>query len=147
MAEDLQHLYEGLFLFPQSVASNLQTAVDQVKNILTRHQAEIVMLRKWDERKLAYPIKGQKRGVYFLAYFKAPGSQLHHIDRDCTLSEQILRALIIRADHVGQAELELAQREVPAAAEAAMRSAGEVKPKAPGRTAEEDVIPSALDVE
>jgi len=29
-------------------------------------------MRKWDERRLAYEIKKQKRGLYILCYFKAP---------------------------------------------------------------------------
>ena len=63
--------YEGMFLFPQSATADLQGAVDHVKEILGRSGAEILSIAKWDERRLAYDIKGNKRGVYFLVYFSA----------------------------------------------------------------------------
>ena len=34
---------------------------------------KILVIKKWDERKLAYEINGQKRGTYIIAYFTAPG--------------------------------------------------------------------------
>ncbi|NJL32331.1 MAG: hypothetical protein HC898_12340, partial [Phycisphaerales bacterium] len=61
--------------------------------------------------KLAYPIRGQKRGLYLIAYFKAPSLAITAIDRDAVLSEIVLRSMIIKADHVGDIELELAKKE------------------------------------
>jgi small subunit ribosomal protein S6 len=105
-------LYEGLFLINQQVTGgDLQAAIDQVKEILDRAEAQIVVLRKWDERKLAYEIKGQKRGLFVLAYFHARTSMLANIERDCNLSDSVIRSMVLRADHVGETELELARRE------------------------------------
>lgn len=111
MSQANVHLYEGLFLVNQSNTPDLAAALDHVRDILTRAEAEILVLSKWDERKLAYPIKGQKRGLYLLSYFKARASQVANIDRDCNLSEQILRSLLLRADHIGDAELDQARRQ------------------------------------
>ena len=86
------NIYEGLFLFPQAATANLQAAVDHVSEILRRADAEVVSLATWDERRLAYEIKGNKRGVYVLAYFRVDTEKLTGIERDCNLSEQILRA-------------------------------------------------------
>lgn len=117
------HLYEGLFLINQSNTPDLAAALDHVRDILTRAEAEILVLAKWDERKLAYPIKGQKRGLYLISYFNARGSQVANIDRDCNLSEQILRALVLRADHVGEIELDQARKQAEqSAAEARLRA-------------------------
>lgn len=92
--------YEAMFLLSQAVAADLGGAVDHIKEILARGHAEIIAMKKWDDRRLAYEIKGQKRGVYILAYFKAAGTDVAHIERDCNLSEKVLRALILRADHL-----------------------------------------------
>lgn len=97
--------YEGMFLFPQSATSDLQGSVDHITDILQRGGAEIIALRKWDERRLAYDIHGNKRGVYFLAYFKAKTQSLAGMERDCRLSERMLRSLITRADHVPAEEI------------------------------------------
>ncbi len=70
------HTYEGFFLFPQAAATDLQAAVEHVKELLARIDAEIISFSKWDERRLAYEIKGNKRGIYFLTYFKAGASTI-----------------------------------------------------------------------
>jgi len=101
-----EYYYEGMFLFGQAAVADLGGAVDHVKEILARGHAEIVALRKWDERRLAYEIGGQKRGLYVLAYFKAPNDQLGHIERDCNLSEKILRSMMLRADHLTVEEMQ-----------------------------------------
>ncbi len=103
-------LYEGLFLLSQSAASDLNAATEHLKHILTRGEAEILVLRKWEERRLAYPIKGQKRGTYLIAYFHVPPQQLPNMERALNLSENILRSMILRADHVGEVELDMAKR-------------------------------------
>lgn len=98
-------IYEGMFLFPQSVTSDLQAAVDHITDILVRGGAEIVALRKWDERRLAYDVRGNKRGVYFLSFFKVKTQALAGIERDCRLSEKLLRSLITKASHVTAEEI------------------------------------------
>jgi len=100
MPHDRTYKYEGLFLFPQAAVSDLQGAHDHVVDILNRAGAQIISMKKWDERRLAYEIRGNKRGLYFLVYFATKGSKLPQIERDCNLSEKLLRAMITRADHV-----------------------------------------------
>jgi len=95
------YMYEAMFLFGQAAAADLAAAIEHMKEVIvTRGHGEIIAMRKWDERRLAYEIDGQKRGLYVLVYFKAPNQQLSHIERDCNLSEKILRSMILRADHL-----------------------------------------------
>ncbi len=98
--QDRTYTYEGMFLFPQAAVADLQGASDHVMELLNRAGAELISLKKWDERRLAYEVRGNKRGLYFLVYFKAKGSKLAGLERDCNLSEKMLRCLILRADHV-----------------------------------------------
>lgn len=136
MAEVRVNLYEGLFLLSSDASANLQTGIDFLTEVFHRAEAEVIVLRKWDERKLAYAIRQQKRGVYVLAIFKARSTQIANIERDCNLSEIVTRCLIIKGDHLGETEIELAKRDVPIQAEARMRDVGEAKPDA--RTAPPD---------
>lgn len=97
--------YEAMFLLSQAVAADLSGAIDHIKEILGRAHAEVIALKKWDDRRLAYEIDGQKRGIYILAYFKAAGPDVAHIERDCNLSEKVMRVLILRADHLSNDEM------------------------------------------
>jgi small subunit ribosomal protein S6 len=133
MSDETVRLYEGLFLLnPAPIASNLTTATQTVREVLDRAHAEVISISKWDERKLAYEIRGAKRGLYMLAYFRTAGQNVAHIERDVNLSDQILRAMIVRADHIGQTELELAQQE-----QVKTQAAAKLQGEAPAPAAEE----------
>ena len=108
MTEQRISTYEGMFLFPQSAGSDLGGAVSHIESILERADAELLAICKWDERRLAYDIKGNKRGLYFLTYFRADRSRISSIERDCNLSEELLRAMVVRADQVPAEEIEAA---------------------------------------
>ena len=114
--------YEGMFLFPQNTISDLQSATDHVMALLKRADAEVVSFKKWDDRRLAYEIKGNKRGIYFLTYFKARATQMPNIERDCNLSEQLLRAMVTRADHVKSEEIEAADAQAELSDEIKLRT-------------------------
>ena len=114
MADTTPKLYEALFLLNQNaLAADPAAVLAQVQEILNRSGAKVHVLRKWDERKLCYPISGQKRGTFFIAYFDVTPTAVAQIERDSNLSEVVLRAMILRAEHVGPKELQDAiQRQV-----------------------------------
>lgn len=124
MPEIRVNLYEGMFLLNQQHASaDFAATVEFVREVFRRAEAEVIALRKWDDRKLAFEVKGQKRAVYLLAYFRARATQIANIERDCNLSEQVLRCMILKADHIGDIELEAAKKDADMTLEARPRSA------------------------
>ena len=98
--------YEGMFLLDSAKAATAwEDTVKHVHDILTKHHSEIVASRQWDERRLAYPISGHKKGTYLLTYFRTDGTNLKEIVADCHLSDIILRELVLKvhpklADHL-----------------------------------------------
>jgi small subunit ribosomal protein S6 len=100
------HQYEAMFLFGQAAAQDLEGALNQVRQIVERHEGQVLVLKKWDERKLAYEIKKHKRGTYIICYYRGPGSSVSAIERDVNLSDNVLRVLITDADHLNQKEME-----------------------------------------
>lgn len=113
--------YEAMFLVSQSVAADLGGIVEHLKSILSRTGATLIAMKKWDERRLAFEIEKQKRGTYILAYFSSDPVKVGHIERDCNLSEQILRTLILRADHLTVEEMQAADGQRELETEAALR--------------------------
>ena len=116
------YTYEGMFLIGQSQTGDLGAIIQHIDEIMQRGHATVIAMKKWDERRLAYEIKGQKRGLYILVYFKAPGDSLAHIERDCNLSEKILRAMVIRADHLTEDEMKAHEGRAELMAEAKLRA-------------------------
>jgi small subunit ribosomal protein S6 len=108
MAEQRVYNYEGMFLVSQAAASDFKGVVDHIRSIIEKQGGTIVAMRKWDERRLAYEIDKQKRGLYILTYFSAPNVALAQIERNCNLSEQIMRVLLLRCDHLSIDEMKAA---------------------------------------
>jgi ribosomal protein S6 len=97
-----------MFLVDSGDAASWDDLTKHLANILTRNGAAIIGMTRWDERKLSYTVKGRKRGTYVLAFFvMTSGSGVVEIERDCRLSEKVLRALILKADHFTVAGMRL----------------------------------------
>lgn len=88
--------YEGMFLLDSArAAKDWEGTEALVTGVLQRYGARLLLKDKWDERKLAYPVKKQRRGMYYLAYFDAPSASLAQIRQDLLLTEGVLRFLIL----------------------------------------------------
>jgi small subunit ribosomal protein S6 len=85
-------------LDPNKISGDIPAAAQQLHAVLERHGAEVLASRQWDERRLAYPIKGHKKGLYYLTYFRTEGKNLPDIGRDFALNEMILRTLTLCID-------------------------------------------------
>jgi len=93
------HSYECLFLLDATkVGSDLEGARGQLHQTLEKYGAEILASRKWDDRKLAYPIKNQKKGIYYLIFFRCDSLKLHELETDFRLTEIILRHMVSAID-------------------------------------------------
>lgn len=99
-------------LDPNKVSGDVQGASRQLHTLLERNGAEIIASRPWDERKLAYPIKNVKKGLYYLTCFRSEGPKIPEMERDFILSELIVRHLVIKVEpKLEQAVIELAKNE------------------------------------
>lgn len=142
MADSRVYTYEAMFLISQAVASDFAGAIAHINEILARGHAELIAMKKWDERRLAYEIDKQKRGIYILAYFKASGEGLAHIERDCNLSEKIMRTLFTRADHLSIEEMQAADGRQDLETEAKLRAERAV---APAESDQPEPVPAGMD--
>lgn len=92
-------VYEGMFILdPSKYSRDPAASAQQVADIITSNGGTILAARLWDERKLAYPIKGHKKGVYWLTYFRMEGGNLTALERQCEITDDIIRKLVLRVD-------------------------------------------------
>ena len=119
--------YEGMFLM-DSGNPDFNVASEPVKAVLTRYGAEILSMKPWDDRKLMYEIKGRKRGLYILTFFKMDTSKLVEVEHDCQLNERILRMLVLRRDTITEQEI---NAETPATGGVRTEGIGEEREERP----------------
>jgi small subunit ribosomal protein S6 len=94
-----KNVYEALFIFDSNKYSRDAAGVSgQVAQVLQKHGGEILANRLWEERRMAYPIAGQRKGMYWLTYFRLDSKALSAVERDFQLSESILRSLTLKVD-------------------------------------------------
>ena len=128
--------YEGMFLLP-SGGGDLQAASAPIADRLARIEAEVLSLKPWEDRRLAYEIKGHRRALYVLAYFNAEPDRIAELERDCRLDEQILRVLVLQKDRVTDEMIQADTPALTAAAKAAARAAEQAAARAAEQAADE----------
>jgi small subunit ribosomal protein S6 len=121
--------YEAMFLFDPGMATQWETIEKEISRIMQRANADVIGIKKWDERRLAYEIDHRKRGCYALTYFRAPHTGIGGIERDVHLSEMILRVLVLRS-LLTEDQLAMFGRE--AAEQSAFLRSGAAQAAAPG---------------
>jgi small subunit ribosomal protein S6 len=70
----------------------------QIPEMIQKLGGEMLASRLWEERRLAYPIDGHRKGTYWLTYFKLDSGQLPALNRQCQLSDSIVRTLFLKVD-------------------------------------------------
>lgn len=95
-----------MFLFDSNFASTYTNVEQELERIMQRAEAEIVFQKKWDDRRLAYEIKKQKRGCYVLVFFNGDPEKIGRIERDCKLSDNVLRVMILDAEGLSKEYME-----------------------------------------
>lgn len=92
-------VYEGMLILDSTrYARDPDGIANQIHSMIQEAGGEILVSRLWEERRLAYPIKGQRKGTYWLAYFRLEGPKVDEITRKCQINDNILRVLFLKVD-------------------------------------------------
>ena len=94
-----QNVYECMLIYDSnSYARDPAGVGGKIAKIIDHFGGEVLVSRLWNEQRLAYPIKGQRKGAYWLTYFRADSTKLADFRRACRLEDDILRSLTLRVD-------------------------------------------------
>ncbi|MEX2112456.1 MAG: 30S ribosomal protein S6 [Pirellulales bacterium] len=93
------NVYEGMFILDTNrYARDAANVSGQIPELIGKAGGQMLASRLWEERRLAYPIDGHRKGTYWLSYFKLESGELSGLTRQCQLSESILRTLFLKVD-------------------------------------------------
>ena len=92
-------VYEGMFILDANrFGRDPETVSGQIPAIIEKLGGEMLVSRLWEERRLAYPIEGQRKGVYWLTYFRLDSPQLAELERQCQITDDVLRVLFLKVN-------------------------------------------------
>ncbi len=113
------NVYEGMFIFDSNRYARDQAGLSQrLTEMVESLGGEMLASRLWEERRLAYPIEGQRKGTYWLTYFRLESTRLTELQRACQLEESILRQLFLKTDpRIAEHLVQLARGEIHASPE------------------------------
>jgi small subunit ribosomal protein S6 len=94
-----KHVYEGMFILDSNkYAKDAAGVVGAIPSTLEQFGGEVLASRLWEERRLAYPIKGHRKGTYWLTYFRLDATKLDDLTRQIHLNEGVVRHLLLKID-------------------------------------------------
>lgn len=93
---DTKRTYETTILVKAADArADLEGTLAAVRQIYEAEGATFLELAKWEERPLAYAIKGETSACYLIGYFEAPPAAVDKIERRAVLGTTVLRQLMV----------------------------------------------------
>jgi len=119
----------------------------QIPKIIQEAGGEVLVSRLWEERRLAYPIKGHRKGTYWLTYFRLEGTALAGVRQRFQLSDSILRFLFVKVDPRIVDTLVQHALAGPAALAAQHQAAPRSLPAAGAEAVEEEIPEEAVEEE
>lgn len=88
-------LYEVMWVVDASGGrDNLPKVLASLKDLAEKSGASWINGDRWDERRLAYPIRKRKRGLYVISHLVCPTANITRLARNAQISEFVLRYLL-----------------------------------------------------
>lgn len=116
--------YELLIVLPGTMEEAMvQTMMNNVKSIVTKHGAENIVMHDRGKSRLAYPIRHIRYGYFHIIRFNAEGEATQLMQKEFALDREILRALITSYD---PADREATQKKLNRKEEGPMRTLASV---------------------
>jgi small subunit ribosomal protein S6 len=106
--------YEVIAIVLANVSDeDITTLIERSQTIITDRKGVIAKIDKWGKRHLAYEIKKQKDGFYFLIDFGGDGAIVAEIERNYKIDDRILKFITVKKE--GASTREGIEQEIAAA--------------------------------
>ena len=77
---------------------DITALIERSQTIITDHKGVIAKIDRWGKRHLAYEIKKQKDGYYFLIDFAGDGSIVAEVERNYKIDDRILKFMTVKKE-------------------------------------------------
>ncbi len=93
--------YEAIFIIKNcDDADKVREVIDRINNMVISEYCDIFHKEELGVRKLAYEVKGEKKGYYYLINFKAPDSleDTGKISIKINTVEEVIKHIIVKME-------------------------------------------------
>jgi small subunit ribosomal protein S6 len=106
--------YETIYILRSDVDSDAAERVQaRVGDALDRENGKLVRVEAWGRRKLAYPVRKQRRGVYVYVKYVGGGGLVAEVERNLKLQDAVIKFMTVQtADEVDLVSLQIDPEEI-----------------------------------
>ena len=91
--------YEVIFIMsPETEEEDRENIRERIEDYINNNGGEVKESDEWDERKLAYEIRGYNNGYYTVIDFEAETSMINDLDYEFKIINDVLRNMIINKE-------------------------------------------------
>ena len=91
--------YEMMFIVKATMEeSSVKAAAENVKKLAESLKAKVDSFEEMGQKKLAYPIKKEISGYYYVMTMTASKETIKEVNRKMSIDENVIRHLIIKLD-------------------------------------------------
>jgi len=95
----METAYEAVYIVDTNLPDEQTTGIiDKYQGVVTRGGGTIDDIDRWEPRRLAYPIKARREGVYVVMNFRSEPPARDELDRIFRISDDVIRHLIVKQD-------------------------------------------------
>jgi len=91
--------YELMFIInPELDEESTEALVERIRGYIDEAEGTIIKFDDWGLRRLAYTLKNQREGHYYLVHFQMDTDQVKDFERRLLLADGVLREIIVRLE-------------------------------------------------
>lgn len=91
--------YEMMFIIKATMEeANVKAAANNIKSLAESLNVKVESFKEMGQKKLAYPIKKEISGYYFVMTMAASKDAVKEVNRKMSIDENVIRHLIIKLD-------------------------------------------------
>lgn len=91
--------YEIMFIVKATMEEEqIKKTSEDVQKLINKKPSKVIEFKEMGRKKLAYPIKKEVSGYYFVMTVEADHETIAEFDRKVSINENILRHLIIKVE-------------------------------------------------
>lgn len=95
--------YESIFIARQDLSpQEVDKITEHLTKVISEHNGKVVKHEYWGIRNLAYKINKNRKGHYVLLYIDGGAEAVNELERQCKLSENIIRNMTIKVEEISK---------------------------------------------
>ena len=91
--------YETIFIMhPESTSTTIDKVADRCKEVVGRLEGKLLKAENWGRRRLAYPVKKNKKGIYVYVRYLGYQEMVRELERNLRLLDPVIKYLTVKVD-------------------------------------------------